>query len=148
MARIKTKYIVIIGCGRLGSLLANRLSGLTHQVVVIDSEPAKFDALSSGEFTGFRIIGDAVELETLREANIEKADCLLAVTNDDNVNLMVAQIAKNLFQVEKVVARVYDPAREAIYRKFGIEIVSPTLLSADAFMEAFESIEAEKEKLS
>ncbi|MGF1479705.1 MAG: potassium channel family protein [Cyanophyceae cyanobacterium] len=127
------KYMVVVGCGRLGSLLASRLSGQGNSVVAIDCQEASFNNLTS-EFSGFQIVADAAELEVLRMAKADKADCLLAVTNKDNINLMVAQVAKTVFKVPVVLARVFDPAREKIYREFGIATISPTNLSADAFM--------------
>ena len=128
-----SQYIVIVGCGRLGSILACRLSSQGNSVVVIDPYESSFTNLSS-EFSGFQITGDASELAVLRSAKAEQADCLLAVTDKDNINLMVAQIAKNVFQTPTVLARVFDPAREKIYRDFGIATISPTKLSADAFL--------------
>ena len=127
------QYIVVVGCGRLGSILANRLSRLGSSVVVVDRDEAAFANLST-EFSGFQVIGDAAELAVLRRAKIERADCLLAVTRHDNVNLMVAQVANKVFHVPKVVARVFDPSREAVYRKFGVETICPTALSSDAFL--------------
>ncbi len=126
------QYIVVVGCGRLGSILASQLSGEGNSVVVIDRHESVFDSLG-GEFSGFHIVGDATELAVLRSAKADKADCLLAVTDSDNINIMVAQIAKKLFQIPTVLARVFDPNREAIYREFGIETISPTQLSAEAF---------------
>ncbi len=131
------QYVVIVGCGRLGSMLANQLSSLGSSVVVVDRDEAAFDNLST-EFSGFRITGDAAELAVLRRAKIEKADCLLAITPSDNVNLMVAQVAQTVFQVPKVIARVFDPSREEVYRQFGIETISPTKLSAGAFLDALQ----------
>jgi trk system potassium uptake protein TrkA len=129
----KSQYIVVVGCGRLGSILASQLSGEGNSVVVIDRHESTFDSLG-GEFSGFQIVGDATELAVLRSAKADKADCLLAVTDSDNINIMVAQIAKKLFEVPTVLARVFDPNREVIYREFGIETISPTQLSADAFV--------------
>lgn len=129
---VSNKYIVVVGCGRLGSLLANNLSADGYQVVVIDRRERMFDSLSV-QFSGFTITGDAAELDTLRQANIEKADMLFACTTEDNVNVMVAQVAREFFEVPYVVARVYDPDLEETYRSFGIETVSPTQLSADVF---------------
>ncbi len=129
-----SQYIVIVGCGRLGSLLAGQLSAQGHSVVVIDQQEATFGGLSS-EFSGFQIVGDAAEMATLRKAKVDKADCLLAVTSEDNVNLMVAQIAKTFFETPTVLARVFDPAREAIYQELEIETISPTQLSADVFLQ-------------
>lgn len=137
-------YIIIVGCGRLGSLLATRLSGQGHQVVVIDNSTDRLNRLSSSEFSGFRILGDAVEIETLREAKMQQADCVLATTNSDNINLMVAQIARRVFHVKKVIARVYDPMCEMLYRNFDIETISPTLLSADVFMQVMETPNGER----
>lgn len=132
------QYIIIVGCGRLGSMLANQVSTLGISVVVIDRDEAAFSNLSA-EFSGFRILGDAVELSVLHQAKIERADCLLAVTRHDNVNLMVAQVAKTVFGVSKVMARIFDPEREQVYSQFGIETVCPTRLSADVFLNALQA---------
>lgn len=128
------QYVVVIGCGRLGSLLASQLSAQGNSVVVIDQNEATFENLSS-EFSGFQVVGDASELATLRKAKADKADCLLAVTREDNVNLMVGQIGRIVFEIPTVLARVFDPAREAIYREFDIDTISPTQLSADLFLQ-------------
>ena len=130
---MKSQYIMVVGCGRLGAILASRLSSQGNSVVVIDPQTSSFKNLS-GDFSGFQISGDASEIEILRSAKADRADCLLAVTDKDNINLMVAQIAKNIFEIGIVIARVFDPAREKIYRDFGIATISPTQLSADAFM--------------
>ena len=127
------QYIVIVGCGRLGSMLANQLSSQGSSVVVIDEDETAFQHLST-RFSGFQVVGNAAELAVLRRAKIEQADCLLAVTRHDNVNLMVAQVARTVFQVPKVVARVYDPSREEVYRRFGIDTICPVSLTAEAFL--------------
>jgi trk system potassium uptake protein TrkA len=127
------QYVIIVGCGRLGSMLANQLSSLGSSVVVIDRDEAAFKNLST-EFSGFQVLGDAVELSVLQRAKIDRADCLLAVTRHDNLNLMVAQVAKSVFGVSKVRARVFDPKREQVYSQFGIETICPTKLSADLFL--------------
>lgn len=129
----RSKRIVIIGCGRLGGMLARQLSTAGHSVIVIDRKESAFDKLSS-EFSGYKIVADAVEFHTLQDARIGDADCLFATTTEDNINLMIAQIARKKFDVPRVVARVFDPARESMYRDFGIETISPTKLSADAFL--------------
>lgn len=128
-----SQYIIVVGCGRLGSILANRLSSQGNSVVIIDPHENSFNNLSS-DFSGFQIIGNASEIEILRSAKADQADCLLAVTDQDNINLMVAQVAQSVFKIGTVLARVFDPAREKIYREFGIATISPTKLSADAFM--------------
>ena len=129
------QYIIIVGCGRLGSMLANQLSSLGCSVIVVDREETAFDKLST-EFSGFLVTGNAAELDVLRRARIDKADCLLATTQHDNVNLMVAQVAQTVFQVPKVMARVSNPSRERVYDQFGIETICPTTLSAEAFLKA------------
>jgi trk system potassium uptake protein len=129
----KSSFIVIIGCGRLGGVLANQLSRAGHKIVVVDQREGAFDKLSV-DFSGFRLIGNAIELHTLHEAQIHQADCLFATTTSDNTNLMVAQVGKSVFNIPRVVARVFDPAREELYRSFGIETISPTKLSTDAFL--------------
>lgn len=131
---MRNLYVVIVGCGRLGRLLANRLSGMGNSVVAIDRDESRFARLST-EFSGFTIAGDAVELEVLRQAKIQKADCVFATTDRDNVNLMVAQVARRLYEVPHVIARVFDPAHADIYREFDVKTISPTKLSADAFLQ-------------
>lgn len=138
MNELKTRFpeqVVVIGCGRLGSLLAGELSRAGSRVVVIDRDSTAFDVLDSG-FSGFRVTGDAVEKDVLLEADLKRADCLLATTQKDTVNLMVAQVAKVLFSVPLVLARVYDPKREILYRQFNIETISPTSLTVHEFLRA------------
>jgi trk system potassium uptake protein TrkA len=125
-------YVVIVGCGRLGALLADGLSVAGHDVVVIDRHEASFRALSP-EFSGFRLTGDATEYALLKSAEIERADCLMATCNEDTLNLMVAQVARHVFGVACVLARVHQPAFGAIFKEVGIEIISPTQLAFDAF---------------
>lgn len=127
------QYIIIVGCGRLGSLLANRLSQMGHSLVIIDQRERAFEKLSM-DFSGFKILGDATEQAILKQAQIDQANYLFACTTQDNVNLMVAQIAHKIYRVPKVIARIYDPVRELIYREFGIETISPTHLTANAFL--------------
>lgn len=129
------KYIIVVGCGRLGSILANQLSKDGHSVVVIDRNADAFDKLSP-DFSGYRIHSSTVEIAALREAEIDKADCLLATTDQDNVNMMVAQIAKTIFHVPLVLARVYEPAHEIIYHELDVKVISPAHLAADAFLDA------------
>jgi trk system potassium uptake protein TrkA len=136
-----SQYIIIVGCGRLGGTLANQLSRTGHQIVAVDRRESAFDKLSA-DFSGFRILGDASEIEVLRQARIEQAQYVFAATTQDNLNLMVAQVAKTLFNVPHVVARVFDPLREQIYSDFGIATVSPVKLSADAFLHVLNHREA------
>jgi trk system potassium uptake protein TrkA len=125
----KRLYIVVVGCGRLGSILANRLSREGHWVVAMDQNPATFNDLSP-DFSGFRVEGDATRRAVLQEAKLGQADVVIATTHDDNVNLMVAQVAKGLFQVPQVMARVFDPRREQVYTQLGIPTICPTSVAA------------------
>lgn len=128
-------YIVIVGCGRLGSHLANSLSKEGNSVVVIDRVESTFDSLSS-EFSGFRINGDATHMAILKESKLKNADVFIATTHADNVNLMVAQVAKKIFHVPHVVARVFDPKREEIYAQLEIDTICPTSVAAEMFLQS------------
>ncbi len=134
---MRHKYIIVVGCGRLGTILVNRLSLIGHSIVIIDNNPDTFEELSS-DFSGFTIEGDATEISVLQKAKVDKADVFLAVTNNDNINLMVAQIAKNIFKVPDVVARVYDPKREVVYHNMNISTICPVMLAADEFIKQTE----------
>lgn len=138
------RFIVVVGCGRVGSHLANKLSGAGNSLVVIDIDESTFDDLSA-EFSGFRLAGDATQVALLREAKLHKADTLIATTHDDNVNLMVAQVARNIFKTPLVMARVFDPKREQVYERLGIRTVCPTSVAASLFMEALDG-EAENQR--
>ncbi len=124
-------YVIIVGCGKMGSIVANDASKEGHNVVVIDKNEKAFDNLSP-EFSGFTIQGDATEVENLKAAKIENADILLALTNDDNTNFMVSMIAKKVYGVERVIARVYDPENFELFRQFEINAISPILLMTEA----------------
>ncbi|OGX46366.1 MAG: hypothetical protein A3G38_00035 [Omnitrophica WOR_2 bacterium RIFCSPLOWO2_12_FULL_51_8] len=122
-------YIIIVGCGRVGSELAKLLSSEGHDVVVIDKSPGSFERLG-GTFNGLTSVGNGFDLRLLRQVGIEKADAFCAVTNGDNTNLISAQVAKKIFKVSKVIARVYDPQRAHIYAALGLDIISGTVLFA------------------
>lgn len=122
-------YVIIVGCGRVGSELAKLLSNEGHNVVVIDKNPASFDRLG-GTFNGLTSVGNGFDLELLKQIGIEKADAFCAVTNGDNTNLISAQVAKKIFHTPKVIARVYDPQRAHIYAALGLDIISGTILFA------------------
>ncbi|MFH1199025.1 MAG: TrkA family potassium uptake protein [Candidatus Omnitrophota bacterium] len=122
-------YVIIVGCGRVGSELSKLLSNEGHNVVVIDKERKAFDRLG-GTFNGLTMVGNGFDLELLKQVGIEKSDAFCAVTNGDNTNLISAQVAKKIFKVPKVLARVYDPQRAHIYAALGLDILSGTVLFA------------------
>lgn len=122
-------YVIIVGCGRVGSELAAILQSEGHNVVVIDKNPKSFQRLGA-TFNGITINGNGYDAEILKEAGIERADAFCAVTNGDNTNIMSAQVAKKIFKVSKVIARVYDPKRADIYKRLGLDVISGTVLFA------------------
>ncbi|MGM0596686.1 MAG: potassium channel family protein [Myxococcota bacterium] len=132
--KLDSKYIIVIGCGRLGSYLASYLSANGNSVVVIDKNENSFNDLSV-DFSGFKIDGDATQLSVLKKAKMKNADILIATTLEDNINLMVAQVAKKVFHVPKVLARVFDPKREEVYAQLGISTISPTSVAAEIFID-------------
>jgi len=125
----RSQLTVIIGCGALGTSIADMLSGAGYGVTVIDSDKKAFSNLSPA-FAGITLVGDATDFATLEEANLRSAAALIAVTGRDNTNIMVTQTARELFGVRKVIARLFDPERENVYREFGIETFSPIVLGA------------------
>lgn len=129
---------VIMGCGRVGAQLANMLDAEGHDVTVIDMDAASFRRLPS-TFKGKAMIGNGIDQDILKKAGIEEADMFAAVTQGDNRNVMAAQIAKHIFNVPKVVCRIYDPIREEIYHSLGLETVSPTTVGARLLKEALEN---------
>lgn len=133
-------YIVIAGAGRVGSRLASDLAGDRHDVVVIDRRPGALDDLGKS-FNGMAIFGEAYDVDVLAEANLGRADVFCAMTNDDNTNLMAAEVAKVVYDVPRVIARLQDPAREDSYRALGIPYISTTNLIAKV---AFETITSEE----
>lgn len=122
-------YVIIVGCGRVGSELAKLLSSEGHNVVVIDRSEKSFDRLGK-TFNGMTLAGNGFDVEILKQAGIAQADAFCSVTNGDNSNIVAAQVAKKIFKVPKVIARVYDPSRADIYRSLGLDILSGTILFA------------------
>ena len=121
-------YTVIIGCGRLGASLANAISDREASVMMVDRDERAFRKLGS-TYGGLTLTGDATDISVLRSAEIERADTVVSVTNDDNTNIMVAQIACNVYYIPNVICRLYDPEREIVYKEFGIDTICPTVLS-------------------
>jgi trk/ktr system potassium uptake protein len=127
--------VVILGCGRLGAHLARRLDHEGNDVAVIDRNAEAFSRLGS-EFRGRMVFGTGIDEDILRRAGIENADAFIAVTNGDNTNAMASEIAKLVFSVPRVVARLYDPVREDTFHAFGLmETVCPTIMGSDKIHE-------------
>jgi trk system potassium uptake protein TrkA len=117
--------VVIVGCGRVGARLATTLDQGGHHVSIVDLDPDAFRRLPR-EFGGVTVIGIGIDEDVLKSAGIERADAFVAVTNRDNTNIMAAQIAQTVFNVQQVTARIYDPVREETYRRMGIHTICPT----------------------
>jgi trk system potassium uptake protein TrkA len=127
--------VIIVGCGRLGAHLARRLDHEGNDVVVIDRNAEAFSRLGS-EFRGRMVFGTGIDEDILRRAGIENADAFIAVTNGDNTNAMASEIAKLVFHVPRVVARLYDPVREDTFHALGLmETVCPTVIGSDKIHE-------------
>lgn len=123
---------MIVGCGRVGSQIAADMDGAGHQVVIVDRDPNQFNRAASrgvltGDFRGDQVVGNGTDADVLRRAGIEDADGFVAVTEGDNRNIMAAQIAKHVFKVPRVVARIYDPERAEAYEKLGLHTICPTI---------------------
>jgi trk system potassium uptake protein TrkA len=129
--------IVIMGCGRVGARLAGLLDIERHSVTILDIETYSFRRLPA-EFAGTALAGDGMDEEVLKKAGIEKADVFVAVTESDNHNIMAAQIAKHLFNVPKVLCRIYDPLRRELFSSLGIEALSPTTTFAQMLKDKIE----------
>ncbi len=134
--------LVIIGCEHLGAMVAKEMANLNHNVTVIESDGAKLHALGSG-FNGFVIRGIEYDQDNLIQAGIERADAVLALTNDDNLNITVSLVAKTIFNVRKVIAQVIDPYRRDQYDVLGIESFSPTKMGVNALLSKMDIVPIE-----
>ncbi|MCE5329742.1 TrkA family potassium uptake protein [bacterium] len=126
--------IIIMGCGRVGSNLANLLSLEGHKTSIIDRDPKSFERLGKN-FKGQKIMGFGYDKDVLEKAGIEEADAFAAVTQGDNRNIVGALIAKREYRVPIVIARIYDPVRALTYNKLDIATISPTKWGANKIRE-------------
>ncbi len=130
--------VVIMGSGRVGAQLAGLLDAEGHQVSVLDNDAYSFRRLPA-DFGGMALVGNGLDQEALKKAGIEEADAFVAVTQGDNRNVMAAQIAKHIFNVPRVICRIYDPLRQELYQTLGLEAISPTTIFAGILKEKLES---------
>ncbi len=122
--------VVILGCSRVGALVAQWLESKGDQVTIIDWEAPSFARLGK-EFKGKTILGTGIDIDILRKAKVDEADAFIAVTNSDNTNLMAAQVVKAKFKVSKVLIRVYGPKRAQAFKEIGLDIICPTVSMAE-----------------
>jgi len=126
-------HVVIMGCGRLGSTLAQNLDGRGHSVAVIDQNADAFRRLPA-EFSGTTVTGIGFDRDVLRAAGIERADAFAAVSSGDNSNIISARLARETYGVSRVVARIYDARRALVYERLGIPTVATIRWAADRMM--------------
>lgn len=119
--------VVIMGCGRVGSRLAARLDREGHTIGIVDTSQGAFKRLPD-DFGGTTVLGTGIDEDVLRQAGIVDADAFIAVTEGDNRNIMASQVAREVFGVPEVIARIYDPARQEIYRSLGLDALCPTVV--------------------
>ncbi|MDE7194011.1 MAG: TrkA family potassium uptake protein [Oscillospiraceae bacterium] len=129
--------ILVIGCGMVGSALAVTLDRKGHDVSVIDRNQERFDGLSS-EFGGFTSTGVPIDQDVLKRAGIGTCDALFAVTDEDDMNLMVAQLAKQIYSVPKIFARITDITKSEVFEEMGVKTICPTKLTVSAACSAIE----------
>ncbi len=130
--------VIIMGCGRVGAQLAGLLDADGHSVTILDTDAYSFRRLPS-TFSGIALVGNGLNEEVLKKAGIEEADAFVAVTQGDNRNVMASQIAKHIFNVPRVICRIYDPLRQELYSTLGLETFSPTTIFAQMLREKLES---------
>lgn len=128
-------HIVILGCGRVGSLLATWLDEQGHSVAIVDQDSSAFRKLAP-EFSGTTVKGVGFDRETLESAGIERAHAFAAVSSGDNSNILAARVARETYGVAHVVARIYDPKRAAVYQRLGIPTVATVSWTAGQIMKA------------
>ncbi len=141
-------FIVIVGAGRVGSVVAKTALAAGHQVSILDEDPLSHERLDAGQQLSWEdaggqfTVGTALELDALEAAGIADADVFIASTDGDNTNLIIAQIAQRRFNVPKVLARVMDPNRAAWYAEQGLHTISPTQHAIEMFERALGLAEA------
>ncbi|MBA3905413.1 MAG: TrkA family potassium uptake protein [Pseudonocardiales bacterium] len=126
-------FVIIMGCGRVGSSLAASLDRLGHEVAVIDKDPQAFRRLPA-EFSGRQVVGQGYHREVLVAAGVERAEAFAAVSSGDNSNIISARVARETFSITRVVARIYDAKRAAVYERLGIPTVATVPWSTDRLM--------------
>ncbi|HEY7632086.1 MAG TPA: TrkA family potassium uptake protein [Thermoleophilaceae bacterium] len=136
-------FVLIVGCGRVGSTVARSMLAEGHEVSVLDEDAEALALLERNnqdqaweDLGGSFTVGTALEIDALLEAGIERADAFVAATDGDNTNLVIAQLAKRRFNVPTVVVRVLDPARAQWYSEQGLSTVCPTAVAIDMLQDA------------
>jgi trk system potassium uptake protein TrkA len=132
--------IIVIGCGKVGASLARQLVTFGHDVVIIESDSKLMQ--QADDIDCIKITGVPIDRDVLRQAGIETADVICAVTQNDNINIMSAQIAQDVFHVKKIITRIFNPTSREVFEEFGLNTICSTELTVDAFLR---EIEGEKD---
>ncbi|WP_082947169.1 potassium channel family protein [Mycolicibacter sinensis] len=127
--------VVVMGCGRVGASVADGLSRIGHEVAIIDRDTTAFNRLSP-EFSGERVLGMGFDRDVLLRAGIEEAGAFAAVSSGDNSNIIAARLARETFGVARVVARIYDAKRAAVYERLGIPTIATVPWTTDRLLDA------------
>ena len=122
--------VVILGCSRVGAMVADWLSAKGDSVTVIDLDETSFNRLDK-DFQGETVVGNGTDIEVLLQAEIQKADAFIGVTDSDNTNIMAAQMVREKFKTKKILVRVYGPQRAKTFEEIGLNIICPTVTIAD-----------------
>jgi trk system potassium uptake protein len=144
-------FILIVGCGRVGSAIAKSMISEGHEVSVLDEDPEAIALLEKGQdltweqLGGSFTVGTALEIDALLEAGIERADAFVASTDGDNTNLVIAQVAQRRFEIQNVVVRVLDPWRSEWYREQGLSTVCPTQTAIELLQDAVRGMASRQE---
>lgn len=128
--------VIILGSGRVGAAIARSLTRGAHDVAVIDNDPDSLIRLGGDDFSGDFFVGEAMDPDVLERAGIQTADAFMACTDDDNTNVVIAQIAQRRYGVKQVVVRVFDPDKAAFYGDRGLSVVCPTLRAIGEMIDA------------
>jgi trk/ktr system potassium uptake protein len=126
--------IIIMGCGRVGEQVALLMAAENHQITMIDNDPVKVNRVAA-EMKIRTVKGVGFDRDVLIQAGIEEADAFAATSSSDNMNVIAARIARNIFHVPKVIARLYDPRRAEVYQRLGLTTISSTSLGAERIRE-------------
>lgn len=135
--------VIILGSGRVGSAIATSLAAAGHDVSVVDNDPDSLIRLGGDDFAGHFFVGEAMDPDVLERAGIQQADAFIASTDDDNINVVIAQIAQRRYAVRNVVVRVFDPDKAAFYEARGLRVVCPTNRAIGEMIAAVDPSEAD-----
>lgn len=132
MKKDRKDTVLVVGCGRFGSTVANRLSEKNNNVTIIDIDQSNFRKLSPS-YGGLTKEGDGGDIDVLESVDIEKTDIVIVATDDDDTNIMVGAIVKDIYKVDEVVVRLFDPSKDVCLSRSGVKVIYPAVLSYNEF---------------